>query len=68
MPSPVEQSFEQWFERLRGLAEARELSWLVGTPGAALRAAYDAGVTPDEELQNLADISEWRGCGCGGGS
>lgn len=62
------ESFEQWLQRLRQLAEERELEWLVCGNGENFRAAYEADRSPEEELQSLADISEWRGCGCGGGS
>lgn len=60
--------FDAWLSRLRELAAERELAWMIGATGEAHRSAYAAGLSPEEELASLADISEWRGCGCGGGS
>ena len=64
----VRESFEVWLARLRVLAAERELTWAVGGSGEVHRSAYEAGLSPEEELASLADLSEWRGCGCGGGS
>ena len=61
------QHFDHWRQELLRLAKARDLEWIVGTTGDAHRAAYDKGLTADEELSALADMAEWRGCGCGGG-
>lgn len=59
--------YEDWHRELLRLAVERELQWIVGHSADAHRAAYDSGLTPDEELSTLADMAEWRGCGCGGG-
>lgn len=60
-------AFDAWLEELRQAAARRDLSWLVGCSVESHRKSYDKGLTPDEELDTLADLAEWRGCGCGGG-
>jgi len=60
-------SYEAWLAEFRRVAEADELGWLVSSAVDAHLDAYRAGVSPAEELQVLADMAEWRGCGCGGG-
>ncbi len=58
--------FPHWLAQLRALADERELGWLIGREDATHRAAYDAGLSADEHLCGLADMAQWRGCGCGG--
>lgn len=60
-------TFEIWFDELKQAAARRELSWLIASSPESHRKGYDKGLTPDEELNSLADLAEWRGCGCGGG-
>lgn len=60
-------SYESWLAELARVAEELELKWLVSSEPWAHKKAYDEGLTPDEELIALRDMSEWRGCGCGGG-
>jgi len=60
-------SYEAWLAEFRHLAEEDDLVWLVSSAKGAHLDAYRAGVSPAEELQVLADMAEWRGCGCGGG-
>jgi hypothetical protein len=60
-------SYEAWLAEFRHLAEDDDLGWLVSSAKSAHLDAYRAGVSPTEELQVLADMAEWRGCGCGGG-
>ena len=62
-----EGAFERWFAEFGRLARERQLEWLVTAGAEPRRAAFDRGLSPDEELTALADMSEWRGCGCGGG-
>lgn len=59
--------FAGWKQQLRELAREQELEWAVGADVEAHRAAYEAGLSPAEELASLADMGQWRGCGCGGG-
>lgn len=59
--------YETWLSELQLRARERELEWMVCSTHGAHRAAYDSGLSPDEELSALADMAEWRGCGCGGG-
>jgi len=61
-------SYASWLAELARLAKERELEWLVSVGSDIHRAAFDKGLSPDEELAARADMSEWRGCGCGGGS
>jgi hypothetical protein len=65
---PTAETYEQWLERLRELAAERELSWMISDSGESHRSAFEAGRSAEEEFASLADLSEWRGCGCGGGS
>ena len=65
---PKYESYEAWFEEFQALAEAEDLAWLVSTTGKGHRQAFEQGDSPTEELMSLADMAEWRGCGCGGGS
>jgi len=65
---PTTETYEHWMQRLRDLAAERELSWIVSSGGESHRRAFEAGQSPEEEFASLADISEWRGCGCGGGA
>jgi len=60
-------AFDRWFAQFARLARERELEWLVRAGSGPHRAAFDRGLSPEEELTALADMSEWRGCGCGGG-
>jgi hypothetical protein len=59
-------SYEAWLTRFKRLATQRDLAWIVSTEPDAHRAAYESGLTPDEELTALADMGQWRGCVCGG--
>jgi hypothetical protein len=58
--------FESWFAELTRLAAEQELRWCVSPSSSAHRLAFDQGLAPSEELMALKDMSEWRGCGCGG--
>ena len=60
-------AYPQWLAQLRELARRDELEWLIAGGDRPHLAAYEAGLSPQEELQELADMAEWRGCGCGGG-
>jgi hypothetical protein len=66
MPPPVDNDFHAWLEEFTRLAIEQDLEWLVASDPSLRRAAFEAGLSPDEELAALRDISEWRGCGCGG--
>jgi hypothetical protein len=67
MMSTPESTYEQWLMELQQLAEEQNLSWLISARAEGHRQGYDKGLTPEGELAALADLSEWRGCGCGGG-
>lgn len=61
-------AFDAWYQRFRGLAAEHDLLWLAPeVPGPQHRAAFESGADPEDELNQLASMSEWRGCGCGGG-
>ena len=60
-------SYETWFAEFARIAQQRELAWLVSTEPDAHRTAFNEGLSPDDELAALERMSEWRGCGCGGG-
>jgi len=60
-------SFSAWHQELQRLAQEQEVSWLISDAADAHRLAYEHGNSPAEELAELADMAQWRGCGCGGG-
>lgn len=62
-----EHDFDKWYDELGRLAGERGLSWLVSPQKDGHRAAFEQGLSPDDELNALFDIGQWRGCGCGGG-
>jgi hypothetical protein len=66
MSGQATQSYELWLAELVQVAKQQELQWLVSPGTATHRLAFDNGLTPHEELTALKDMSEWRGCGCGG--
>lgn len=61
-------SFDDWYAELRTLAVKEEAEWVVAPLAEAHRSGFSEGLSPEEELQQLLDMAEWRGCGCGGGS
>jgi hypothetical protein len=58
--------YDAWFAELAVLAKERGLEWMVQKGAETHRDAFLKGASPEEELRTLADMSEWRGCGCGG--
>jgi hypothetical protein len=66
MSTNSERSYESWLAELVRIAKKQELEWLVSAESPSHRAAFDEGLSPDEELNALKDMFEWRGCGCGG--
>ena len=60
-------SYESWLAEFTRIAMEQGLDWLVPSEPSARRAAFDKGLTPEEELTALKEVAEWRGCGCGGG-
>lgn len=68
MTRPAQTPYDIWLADFNRLAIEQGASWLVPCEGAAPLAGYAAGLSPQEELSALKDMSEWRGCGCGGGS
>ncbi len=59
--------FEHWWVRLRAEAARREASWLIGGERDFYRPSFEAGRSPEEEVEALQQVAEWRGCGCSGG-
>ncbi|MBL4781971.1 MAG: hypothetical protein JKX92_06975 [Porticoccaceae bacterium] len=62
------QGFVDWYGELRQAAEMSDSAWLVSTSPEAHFSAYSQGLTPVEELAELDEMAQWRGCGCGGGA
>lgn len=58
--------YARWLQELQRLAAEQDLQWLVSARSASHRKAYESGLSPVQELFALKDMSEWRGCGCGG--
>jgi len=67
MASPAQIPYSTWLAEFTRLAFEQDASWLVPPHGADPLSGYAAGLSPQEELSALKDMSEWRGCGCGGG-
>ncbi len=61
------QEFLAWYAELLQAAEKSGSAWLVSSKPEAHFSAYSQGQTPGEELAELDDLAQWRGCGCGGG-
>jgi hypothetical protein len=59
--------FHAWLGELRRLAAEQELDWLFKGACEPQRVSFANGLSPAEELEALAPLCEWRGCGCGGG-
>lgn len=59
--------YADWLARFQTLAREADMAWVLAADGDAHRPAWQQGLSPDEELQALRDLAEWRGCGCGGG-
>ena len=55
-----------WHAELRQLAKKSGSSWLVSAEAEVHLAAYQKGLSPEEELAELDELAQWRGCGCGG--
>jgi hypothetical protein len=68
MASPAQPPNNTWPAEFSRLAFEQDASWLVPPDAAAPLSGYAAGLSPQEELSALKDMSEWRGCGRGGGS
>ena len=60
-------SYDDWMARFRQRAIERQVEWLAECGPETYRPVFERGVAPEDELDTLADMSEWRGCGCGGG-
>ena len=58
--------FEAWSLEFELLARERDLEWLAACSRESRRKAFESGLSPSDELEALAGMSEWRGCGCGG--
>jgi hypothetical protein len=67
MTTPAELSFEAWVAEFNRCAIERDVAWLASGSPETRRVAYESGVSPQDELEALADMAQWRGCGCGGG-
>ncbi|MEZ0123708.1 MAG: hypothetical protein AB9Q22_11945 [Candidatus Reddybacter sp.] len=60
------EAFLRWHQALRQLAQVADSAWLVSTEAKSHFAAYQKGLSPEEELAELDELAQWRGCGCGG--
>jgi len=66
--SEYSQDFLRWYDALKLLAQNSDASWLVSSDPKAHFAAYQNSLSPEEELAELDELAQWRGCGCGGGA
>ena len=58
--------FLLWFDALQALAKKDDSQWLVSNSPDTHLTAYQKGQSPAEELAELDELAQWRGCGCGG--
>lgn len=56
-----------WHAALRRQAEERGIGWAISSDENEYRDAFASGVAPDDYLAEIEPLTEWRGCGCGGG-
>lgn len=63
----AERTYEEWLQQLLEAARQHDCEWLITPSSPTHRKAFEEGLEPDEELSQLMDMAEWRGCGCGGG-
>jgi len=59
--------FLLWYAKLQQLAINSESQWLVSASPEKHLAGYRKGLSPEDELAELDEMAQWRGCGCGGG-
>jgi hypothetical protein len=59
--------FAVWLQQLRALAAEQDALWLIAADGSTHRPAFARGLAPEQELNEMLLMGEWRGCGCGGG-
>ena len=60
--------FLLWHKELQQLAQKNDASWLVSAELNTHFTAFEKGLSPAEELAELDELAQWRGCGCGGGA
>ena len=59
--------FLLWYAKLQQLVMNSESQWLVSASPEKHLAGYRKGLSPEDELAELDEMAQWRGCGCGGG-
>ena len=59
-------NFILWYEELQKLAAKSDSHWLVSTNSKSHVESYQKDLSPEEELAELDELAQWRGCGCGG--
>ncbi|MEJ7934930.1 hypothetical protein WG907_11735 [Sphingobium sp. AN558] len=63
-PAPA---LADWHAALRRLAKERGIGWAISSEEDDYRDAFSSGIAPDDYLAEIEPLTEWRGCGCGGG-
>ena len=58
--------FSLWYEALQRLSKQWGLQDLVSSDPRAHLASYSKGFSPEEELVELEELTQWNGCACGG--
>ncbi|WP_340266725.1 hypothetical protein [Sphingobium mellinum] len=66
-PLPSPDALASWHAVLGRLAEERGIGWAVSSSAEDYRDAFASGITPGDHLAEIEPLTEWRGCGCGGG-
>lgn len=67
MTAPAHLALTNWHAALRRQADERGIGWAISSAPDDYRDAFDGGVAPDDYLADIEPLTEWRGCGCGGG-
>ena len=60
-------TLEEWHGALRRHAEEGGIGWAISGAPDDYRDAFASGVAPDDYLAEIEPLTQWRGCGCGGG-
>jgi len=58
--------FLLWYKELQNLAVKSDSLWLISMDSKSHVESYRKGLSPEEELVELEELAQWKGCGCGG--
>ena len=65
VPAPL--ALTDWHAALQRHADEQGIGWAIASVADEYREAFASGIAPDDYLADIQPLTEWRGCGCGGG-